>query len=74
MKNQKGNVGLVLIIVIVLAVLGFWYLMKYGPRQTAQGPVMTTSDLDAASKDMDTTDLNQMDNGISQLRADTSSF
>ncbi len=78
MKKQQGNVGLVLIIIVVLAFLSFWWLMKNGykfPQQTANVPgIQNTSDLDTASKDLDGTNLNDMDSGISQLNSDSSSF
>ena len=77
MKKQQGNMLIWVIILIVIIVFALWYVMKYGyklPQQTAQGPVMTTSDLDAASRDLDRTNLNQMDSGISQVSADSSSF
>ncbi len=77
MKKEQGK-GLVLLIIIVLVVLAFWWLVKSGyklPGQTARGPaIKSTADLNAASKDLDNTNLNEMDAGINQLSADSSSF
>lgn len=48
------------------------------PSQTAQAPatrqIQDTAGLDAASEQLDSTNLNQMDNGINQVSADSSSF
>lgn len=78
MKNQKGNALLVFIIVIVLAGLAYWWFSKSGyklPGQTAIKPsIQNTSDLDAAAKTLDNTNLNEMDAGINQVNADSSSF
>lgn len=72
---------IVLIIIIVLVVLAFWWLMKSGyklPTQTAQNnstpAIQSTSDLDAAGKELDGTNLNQMDAGINQTSSDSTSF
>lgn len=77
MKPNEGK-GLILILLIVLlVVLGFWWLMKAGykvpyPKQTAG--IQNTSDLDAAAKDLDNTDMNQIDTGLNQLNSDASAF
>lgn len=82
MKKQTGNVLVALILVVIVVLLAFWYFMKSGytlPSQTAQNTVTTPvvqnkSDLDSASKQLDGTDLNQMDSGINQLGSDSASF
>lgn len=77
MKTQEGK-GLILILLIVLlVVLGLWWLMRQGyiPKQTALVPgIQNTSDLDTAAKDLDNTDMNQIDTGLNQLNSDTSAF
>lgn len=69
-------------IVVLLALLGFWFYMKGGykaPGSTPQDsvmapPVENKSDLDSASKDLDATDLNQMDTELEQISSDSSGF
>jgi len=74
---------LVIVIVLVLVLAAFLYIMKYGqklPGQITQNNVtpapaiQNTSDLDSATKQLDNTNLNQMDTGINQAGADSSSF
>lgn len=75
MKKQQGNIVLILLAIAVFVFLGIWYFMKYGynlPQQTAG--IQNTRDLDMASKDLDSTNLNEMDSGTSQISADSSSF
>jgi hypothetical protein len=78
MKNQKGNTLLVLVVIVALVVFAFWWLMKSGykfPGQTAMAPgIQNTSDLDSASKDLDGTNVNEMDPDMNQLSSDSSSF
>ncbi len=77
MKNQKGNVGLIILIVVLLG-LGLWWLMKSGyslpslPKQTAG--IQNKGDLDAASKDLDSADVSQIDSGLGELSSESSSF
>lgn len=79
-KHNKGNVVIILLVIIVLVVLAFWWLMKSGykvPGQTAQVPsnqIQDASGLDAAAKELDGTNVNQMDSGINQVAQDSSSF
>ncbi len=77
MKTQEGK-GLILILLIVLLVVfGLWWLMKQGyiPKQTAGVPgIQTASDLDAAAKDLDNTNMNQIDTGLNQLSSEASTF
>lgn len=74
-SNQKGF-SLALILIIIVSVLGALFLLvKKGiiPQQTANVPtIQNTSGLDSASKDLDNTNLNQIDPGLTQLNSDTS--
>lgn len=76
MKNSQKGFSLALIIVIIVLILGaLLFLMKKGiiPQQTANVPsIQNTSSLDSASNGLDSTDLNQVDSGITQLNSDTS--
>ncbi|HKB88741.1 MAG TPA: hypothetical protein VKC53_03775 [Patescibacteria group bacterium] len=78
MKNQKGNVAVIILIVVVL--LGLWWLIKSGyslpqaPKQTAMQSIDNSRDLDTASKSLDGTNLNDVDTGLSGLNSDTSGF
>lgn len=74
--GSQGNTLIWLVVIVIVVGLAFWYFMQNGykfPQQTAQG-IMTTADLDTATRDLDGTNLNQMDTGISQISADSSSF
>ncbi len=77
-KNQQGKGLLLILIIVVLVILGLWWLMKQGYVPQApigENPaVQGVSDLDAASKDLDNTNLNQMDAGLNQLNSDAASF
>lgn len=81
MKKQSGNVLVALILVAAVVVLALWFFMKSGyklPSQTAQNnaapAIQNKSGLDSASKQLDGTDLNQMDSGLNQLSSDSASF
>jgi|GEM_PF-5426953 len=77
-RYQKGNSFLVLIIIVVLIALAVWWAVKSGyklPTQTAEvNTIQDRSGLDAAGKQLDGTNLNQMDPGINQASADSTSF
>ncbi|HET7098996.1 MAG TPA: hypothetical protein VFI61_02070 [Patescibacteria group bacterium] len=76
MKKQNGNVALIVLIIILVA-FAFWWLMKagylpYAPKQTTQPTVQNTQDLDTASKDLDGTDVNEVDVQLGQLNTEAS--
>ncbi|HKC04724.1 MAG TPA: hypothetical protein VKC54_02540 [Patescibacteria group bacterium] len=74
MKNQKGNALIWLLVLAVIALVA-WYFMKNNYKLPVVGPtVMTTKDFDVAVKDLDSTDLNQMDSGLNGVKSDSSSF
>lgn len=88
-KNQTGNAALIAIIIIVILIAG-WYFFIYnkaaipssiyqtiyptGTSTPAPVGYQNSSDLDQASAQLDGTNLNQMDTGINQVAADSSSF
>lgn len=80
MKKETGNTLIALVLIIIVVVLAFWFFMKSGyklPSQTAQNTtpaIQDKSGLDSASKQLDGTDLNQMDSGLNQLSSDSASF
>ncbi len=80
MKKQNGNTLIALILIVIVVLLAFWYFMKSGyklPQQTAQNnvpAVQNKSGLDAAAKDLDGTNLNQMNADLNQLSSDSASF
>lgn len=89
MKYQKGQVWLIIVLILVLLAVG-WYFLIYNKGAATGGiyqttaPVATTNpspagyqnskDLDTASSQLDGTNLNQMDSGINQVTQDSSSF
>ncbi len=77
MKQQEGRGILALILIIVVVVAAFWWLNKStlkAPAETVENLIQNKTDLDTASKDLDNTDLTQMDSGLNQLGTDSSSF
>lgn len=78
MKKQQGNTLIWLVVVIIIVGLAVWYFTKSGyklPNQTSEAPkIMNVADLDSASKDLDNTNLNDMDSGINEVSQDSSSF
>lgn len=82
MKKETGNTLLILVVVVLAALLGFWFYMNDGfktlkstPQESTMAPpVENKSDLDSASKDMDETDLNQLNVELELISSDSSSF
>lgn len=81
MKKQTGNTLIILVIIVLVALLGFWFFMKGSykglqqtPQKTEAPAVENKSDLDSASKDLDGTNLNQMDLELNLISSDSSSF
>jgi len=74
--KQKGNIALTILIIAIIA-FALWWFSKNGyklPQQTAETPIENTADLDEMAKELDTTDLNEMDSDLNQLSSDSSSF
>lgn len=76
---KKGNTMLILLLVLGLLLFAFLWFEKGGNFQktTMQegGPEITNaSDLNSAGRELDNTDLNQMDAELNQLDSDTSTF
>ncbi len=76
MKNNQKGFSLAQILILVILILGLLFLlMKKGiiPQPTTYVPtIQNTTGLDSASKELDNTNLNQVDSGITQLNSDTS--
>lgn len=86
---QKGN-ALLIVLIIVIVLIAAWYFLFFNksglpssiyqtiyPTGTATpGPAgyNNVKDLDNASAQLDGTNLNQMDPGLNQVAADSSSF
>lgn len=82
-NNQKGFIPLlVALVVVILAVAGYLMfvqkenLFKNLDQQTSQniGQINNNSDLDAVSKDLDSTDMSQLDSQLNQVSSDAASF
>lgn len=76
---KKGNTMLVLLLVLGLLLFAFLWFEKGGSLQkTAMqegAPEITgASDLNSVGKELDGTNLNQMDAELKQLDSDTSAF
>lgn len=74
MKKQQGNTLLIIVIVVILVaifVLVFNKNQRPGDQTTS---IQDTVGLDSASKDLDNTDLNQIDTAQNQINSDTSNF
>ncbi len=78
MKKESGNIALI-VLIIVLAIFVFGWLVKSGyysaPQQTSQDNSIQNKDgLDTASKDLDDTNVNDVDVELNKLSVDTSAF
>lgn len=81
--HQKGN-ALLVVLIIVIVLVAAWYFLFFNKSGAAIYPAGTASpspagyntvnDLDQASSQLDGTNLNQMDTGLNQVAADSSSF
>lgn len=76
---KKGNTIFVLLLVLGLLLFAFLWFEKGGNLQKATTQentpeISSASGLNSASKDLDGTDLNQMDSELKQLESDTSAF
>lgn len=83
MKNNKGNVMLiVLAAVVAVLVVGYVIFVKNGKMTLTNQPVNNNnyqqiqgnSDLQKASSDLDSSDIGAMDTQLNQLSSDSSGF
>lgn len=80
-NNQKGtNTILVLIIIAIVLIAGVFFLRKANhlPPSSSVTPqteqtIQRKSDLDAATNDLDNTDIDGVDNELTQLDKDAQS-
>lgn len=82
-KNQKGlsSTLLIIAVVVVIVVAGMIFFKKLndtGPNQqipqSRQSSMQNSNDLNAASADLDKTDLNSLDNELNLVDSDASTF
>jgi hypothetical protein len=80
-RNQKILAPvLILAIIAVMAVVGYFLLTKSGKYTTTSSTsksypsIQDSADLDAAESDLDSTDTNQVDTELNQLSSDVSVF
>lgn len=77
---KKGNTIFALLAFLIILIFVFlWWWSRKGGNLTNQSVSRTpafqsTSDLDSASKQLDSTDLNQMDADINRVASDASNF
>lgn len=80
MKKQNGNILLVLVLLLAIVAAGFWWFMKgdYKSKlnkvEPTPSPITTTSGLDSANKELDSTDLNKIDAELNVLGTESASF
>lgn len=79
MMFKKGNTMLVLLLILGLLLFAFLWFEKGGNFQKTaaqeEGPAITNvSELNSAGKELDSTNLNQMDSELKQLDSDASTF
>lgn len=82
-KNQKGSSSTLLIIAViaVIAVAGIIFLKKQSSTglnqqipQGSQSSIQNSNDLDAASTNLDTTNIDSLDNELNQVDSDAFTF
>jgi hypothetical protein len=82
-NSQKGNMQLLVLIIIVFAALVGVYLVQqrtnFLPKagfdqSTTYQSINSSGDLDKALNDVNSADLNQVDQGINQTGSDASSL
>lgn len=85
-NSQKGN-AILIVVVAILILAALWYFFVYnksgnlyqnlyptGTTQPSPAALQNRNDLDSASAQLDGVNVNQMDSGINQVSADSSSF
>lgn len=82
-KNQKGlsSTLLIITVVAVIAVAGIIFLNKKSSTglnqqipQGSQSSIQNSNDLNAASINLDNTNIDSLDNELNQVESDTSTF
>lgn len=80
--NQKGNMQLIIIVIIIVAIALGVYLVQqrtsllpkaYSPKNTSQ-TIDSSSDLERNLNELENTNINQLDQGISENNSDVNSF
>lgn len=88
MRNQRGNMQLLIILLAVVGIVAGVYLVQqktnFFPKAAAPSSninrtvstqaIQNDSDLTAASVDLDSIDLNSIDNSLNQNDSDASNF
>lgn len=85
--NQKGNMQLIVVVIIIMAVIIGVYLVQQrtnflpkasSPATTSQNTggqtINNANDLDKNLNELESTDINQLDQGLSENSSDASSF
>lgn len=73
-NNHAGFSTLTTILILFIAIVGVYLLVKNGGFPTNSQNTATSSELNSASSELDSTDVNSMDAELNQLDTDTSSF
>ncbi len=75
-QTQKtGNSSIVVLSIAVAAIIVFaLWLNSKNQISAPTSSIQSTTGLDAAAKDLDNTDLNQIDTTQNQINSDTSNF
>lgn len=77
MKNQKGNILLVILVIVAMVVGVVWYLKKGTnlPEEIVEIPsYQSGSDLDGAVEELDSADLDQVDSEVKGISDEASNF
>ena len=76
--NQKGFAAILIIIIVlvIVAVVAIFLPTQKGTQQTTQNvpAIQSADDLNTVTSDLDNTDMNQFDEELNQLDADSSEF
>jgi hypothetical protein len=81
--NKSKNTLIILLVIVILGLLGYWYFTKGGAgiqtQLTQNGATPTpaaenTTDLNSLNQELDNTNLNQIDTGLNQLSSESSGF
>jgi predicted negative regulator of RcsB-dependent stress response len=84
MKNQKGNTMLIVLVIAAIVLVGGYLFYKGGTMPSGNQPssqvqqqsnaIQNDSELMSASSDLDSTNVDSMDNQLNQNTTDASSF
>jgi hypothetical protein len=71
--QQSGNTFVLIIILVALLGVGAMMFSKQTPVTVQETPgIMNTSDLDAASKELDSVNVDSVDTGLNEIQKDSS--